>query len=171
MLIRAPAVLIILVQRLIWRHWCLFCLYLFMALQCKSHFNRKMVFRVTKSQSMKDKLSFIWYNMIILTGGWHVGGVGVVGGLGGQYTWGFRRSECKWAKISQRKRSQNLHGMAKYGAPSKFFFSYMENRPGGIFWPKRITEDHLEHPEKVVFLPERGRKRVKEWRDATFMKE
>ena len=28
-------------------------------LQCKSHFNRKMVFRVTKSQSIKDKLSFI----------------------------------------------------------------------------------------------------------------
>ena len=28
-------------------------------LQWKSHFNRKMVFRVTKSQSMKDKLSFI----------------------------------------------------------------------------------------------------------------
>ena len=28
-------------------------------LQCKNHFNRKMVFRVTKSQSIKDKLSFI----------------------------------------------------------------------------------------------------------------
>ena len=28
-------------------------------LQCKSHFNRKIMFRVTKSQNMKDKLSFI----------------------------------------------------------------------------------------------------------------
>ena len=35
----------------------------------KSMLNRKMVFRVTKSQSMKDKLSFILYYMIILTGG------------------------------------------------------------------------------------------------------
>ena len=32
----------------------------------KSMLNRKMVFRVTKSQSIKDKLLFIWYNMIIL---------------------------------------------------------------------------------------------------------
>ena len=49
-----------------------------------------------------------------------------------------------------------------------FFSSYMESGPRGMFWTK---ERHLEHPEKVVFLPERGRKRVKEWRDATFMKE
>ena len=50
-------------------------------------------------------------------------------------------------------------------------FSYMESGPGGIFWPKRDTGRHLEHPEKVGFLTERGRKRAKEWRDATFMKE
>ena len=35
----------------------------------KSMLNRKMVFRVTKSQSMKDKISFIWYHMIILRWG------------------------------------------------------------------------------------------------------
>ena len=140
-------------------------------LQCKNHFNRKMVFRVTKSQSIKDKLSFIWYNMIILTGGGVWGVWGVVGGLRGQYTCVFRRSECKWVQISQRKRSQNLHGQPNYGWPSKFFFSYMENGPGGIFWPKRDNGVHLEHPEKVVFMTERGRKRVKEWRDATCMKE
>ena len=28
--------------------------------------NRKMVFRVTKSKSIKDKISFIWCHMIIL---------------------------------------------------------------------------------------------------------
>ena len=39
-------------------------------LQCKNHFNRKMVFRVTKSQSMKDNISFIWYHMIILWWAW-----------------------------------------------------------------------------------------------------
>ena len=41
----------------------------------KSMLNRKMVFRVTKSQSMKDKLSFILYYMIILTGGWRGGAI------------------------------------------------------------------------------------------------
>ena len=50
-------------------------------------------------------------------------------------------------------------------------FFYVPRGPGGIFWPKTDSARHLEHPEKVVFLPERGRKRVKEWRDATFMKE
>ena len=133
-------------------------------LQCKSHFNRKMAFRVTKSQSMKDKLSFIWYNMIILTGGGVWGVWGVVGGLRGQYTCVFRRSECKWVQISQRKRSQILLHLFSFRRCSKFFFSYLENGPGGIFWPKRTDGDHLEHPEKVVFMTERGQKRVKEWR-------
>ena len=41
----------------------------------KSMLNRKMVFRVTKSQSMKDKISFIWYHMTIL---WWGGVWGVV---------------------------------------------------------------------------------------------
>ena len=71
---------------------------------------------------MKDKLSFIWYYMIILTGGWRVGGWGVVGGLGGQYTWVFRRSECKWVKIPQRKRSQILLPIFYFWVGSKFFF-------------------------------------------------
>ena len=47
----------------------------------------------------------------------------------------------------------------------------MESGLGGIFWPKGASGRHLEQPEKVVFLPERARKRVKEWHDATFMKE
>ena len=48
----------------------------------KSMLNRKMVFRVTKSQSMKDKISFIWYHMTIL---WWGGVWGVVWLDGGQY--------------------------------------------------------------------------------------
>ena len=34
-----------------------------------------------------------------------------------------------------------------------------------------LADTRLEQPEKVVSLTERGRKRVKEWRQATFMKE
>ena len=48
----------------------------------KSMLNRKMVFRVTKSQSMKDKISFIWYHMTILRWGGVWGG-GLVGWGGG----------------------------------------------------------------------------------------
>ena len=51
----------------------------------KSMLNRKMVFRVTKSQSMKDKISFIWYHMIILWWGGVWGVVWLDGGEGGQY--------------------------------------------------------------------------------------
>ena len=39
------------------------------------------------------------------------------------------------------------------------FFSYMERSPGGIIRPERV----------VGFFQERGRKRVKEWGDVTFM--
>ena len=43
--------------------------------------------------------------------------------------------------------------------------------PGGIHWQETHSDTHLEHPEKVPFLTVRGRKRVKEWRYTTFMKE
>ena len=49
----------------------------------KSMLNRKMVFRVTKSQSMKDKISFIWYHMTILWWGGVWGVVWLDGGEGG----------------------------------------------------------------------------------------
>ena len=74
-------------------------------------------------------------------------------------------------KIPQRKRSQNLHGIAKYGSPSKFFFSYMESGPGGMFWTKIRKNRNRGTPRKSGFFQERGRKRVKEWGDVTFMKE
>ena len=45
--------------------------------------NRKVVFRVTKSQSMKDKISFIWYHMTILWWGGVWGVVWLDGGEGG----------------------------------------------------------------------------------------
>ena len=84
---------------------------------------------------------------------WLGGGMwGVVGGLGGQYTWVFRRSECKWVKISQRKRSQNLHGMPKYGAPSKFFLNPMFQ---GVYSDQRNTAGHAWTPRKRLKKGER----------------
>ena len=56
----------------------------------KSMLNRKIVLRVTKSQSMKDKISFIWYHMIIL---WWGGVWGVVWLDGGNMYSVFRRAE------------------------------------------------------------------------------
>ena len=149
-------------------HWCLCCQYLFGIYSVKVISTEKWCLEWRNHKVWKTN-----YHLFDITwSSWLGGGVwGGVRGLGGRYTWGFWRSECKWVKIPQRKRSQNLHGQPNYGWPSKFFFSYLENGPGGIFWPKRDTGRHLEHPEKVPFLTERGRKRVKEWRDATFMKE
>ena len=43
-----------------------------------------------------------------------------------------------------------------------FFFLLVKRSRGHIL--KRAVGGGLEHPEKVVFLTERGRKRVKEWR-------
>ena len=119
--------------------------------------NRKMVFRVTKSQSMKDKLSLMWYYMIILTGVWRVGGWGVVGGLGGQYTWVFRRSEWKWVQISQWKRSQN-HAVKKIGwLPSKFFFFLHGKWSRGHILTKETQRDPPGTPRKSVFFcPKEG---------------
>ena len=50
--------------------------------------------------------------------------------------------------VSFRK---NLHGKTKYWVPSKFVFFPTGKWSWGIFWPKRHTGTHLEHPEKVFF--------------------
>ena len=83
----------------------------------------------------------------------------------------FRR--C-WVKMTERvkwKSSQILQFRAHFCRNCKFLFSHIWRGPGGIFWPKTLSDTHLEHPKKVPFLTERGRKRVKEWRYTTFMKE
>ena len=70
----------------------------------KSMLNRKVVFRVTKSQSMKDKLSFILYYMIILTGGWRV--EGVWGGNIHVFSGGLSENECKYLNERDHKMSR-----------------------------------------------------------------
>ena len=83
----------------------------------------------------------------------------------------FRR--C-WVKMTERvkwKSSQILQFRARFCRNCKFLFSHISRGPGGIYWQETLSDTHLEHPEKVPFLTERGRKRVKEWRYTTFMKE
>ena len=50
----------------------------------------------------------------------------------------------------------------------QIFFSYMESGPRGMFWTKEPQRAAPGTPRKSGFS---ARKRVKEWRDATFMKE
>ena len=47
-------------------------------------------------------------------------------------------------------------GIPPWQESQVIFFSYMESGFRGIFWPKRHSGTHLEHPKKLVFLPERG---------------
>ena len=75
----------------------------------KSMLNRKMVFRVTKSQSMKDKLLlFILYHMIILMWGGSFDPPWPPPDSPWQYIMCFRAGWVKWVKIPQRKRLQIL---------------------------------------------------------------
>ena len=130
----------------------------------KSMLNRKMVFRVTKSQSMTDKISFIWYHMIILRWGVWLEGGGLVGWGGGgaiYIVFSGGLSENEWKNLNER--DHKIYSASEsMGGRINFFSSTWG--PGGIFWQERYSGVHLEHPEKVIFLTERGRKRVKEWR-------
>ena len=88
----------------LWNHWCLFCQYLYGIYSAKVISTEKWCLEWRNHKVWKTN-----YHLFDITwSSWLGGGVwGVVGGLGGQYTWVFRRSECKWVKIPQRKRSQN----------------------------------------------------------------
>ena len=83
----------------------------------------------------------------------------------------FRRSEWKWQKEHKRKRSQILQATPHFWVACKFLFSYMEKCPGGIFWPILWNFVKPGTPRNSGFFQKRGRKRVKEWREVTFMKE
>ncbi len=74
-----------------------------------------------------------------------------------------RRSEWKWLKEPLWKRSQSCWAFDLYGVPSKKNCTTISRGSGGKFWPMRLAGTRSEHPERVVFLNERGRKRVKEW--------
>ena len=85
--------------------------------------------------------------------------------------------QAVWVKMSEKpqwKSSQNLQFRAHFCWNCKFLFSSSEAEKGpwGIFWPETALECPLEHPKNVFFfMTERGRKRVQEWRLATFMKQ
>ena len=81
---------------------------------------------------------------------------------------GLSENECKYLNERDHKIYTASQSM---GRQVNFFSSTWKVVPGACFGPQSRTGPHLEHPENVGFMPERGRKRVKEWRDATFMKE
>ena len=71
----------------------------------------------------------------------------------------FKQSEWKWLKDPVRKRKQIYTAFDPYGVPCENLFSFIQRSSGGKIWPKRLAGT------------EKDRKRVKEWRKATFMKE
>ena len=83
----------------------------------------------------------------------------------------FRRAECKWLKEPKWKSSQILQFRARFCRNCKFLFSMMEKCPGGIFWAIFRQWQTPGTPRKSGFFQRKGRKRVKEWREVTFMKE
>ena len=99
-------------------------------------------------QSVKDKLSSILYYMITPQLSHPINNIPPPP----HYICVFRRSEWKWMKIPQQKRSQNVAIKFFGGLPPKTFFSYLARAPRGIFWQERYSGVHLEHPEKVFFF-------------------
>ena len=83
----------------------------------------------------------------------------------------FRRSEWKWLKEHQWMSSRNISTNAQISAQTRFVFWLCKKGPGGIFWPIFWQKLAPETPWKSEFFQERGQKRVKEWREVTFMKE
>ena len=52
-----------------------------------------------------------------------------------------------------------------------FLFCMLENGPRGMFWTKMAQNGPPGTPRKRTLFQERGRKRMKEWGEVTFMKE
>ena len=63
------------------------------------------------------------------------------------------------------------YGKRSIEVPVVIFFSMMEMGPGGMFWAKVAPGGTIWPPRKSAFFYERGRKRMKEWCQVTFMKE
>ena len=55
-----------------------------------------------------------------------------------------------------RKRSQICWGFDPYGGPSKKNCTTISRGSRGKFWPMTLADTRSEHPEKVVFLNEKG---------------
>ena len=83
----------------------------------------------------------------------------------------FRRSEWKCLKEAEMKEFILYRGKRLiWPAAIRFFFSN-EKRPRGMFWTKMAQNGPPGTPRKRALFLERGRKRMKEWGEVTFMKE
>ena len=83
----------------------------------------------------------------------------------------FRRAEWKWVKEAERVCSQIVAANAQYALPPQDLFWLLPKGPRGMFWAKMAHFGPPGTPRKSAFFYERGRKRMKEWRKVTFMKE
>ena len=77
-------------------------------------------------------------------------------------------NENGWKRLIGQ-RLQNIPGNDQLGFPESFLFCMMERVPGGMFWAKVAHFGPPGTPRKSAFFYERGRKRMKEWRQVTFM--
>ena len=140
-------------------HWCLFCQYLFGIYSVKVISTEKWCLEWRNHKVWKTNYHLFDITWSSWLGGGVWGGVGVVGGLGGRYTWGFWRSECKWVKIPQRKRSQILLLIFYFWVSSKFFFPTWKVVPGAYSDQRETPGDTWNTPKKWFFWPkeaERG---------------
>ena len=69
------------------------------------------------------------------------------------------------------KRSQNYPANDQLGLPDTVLFCMMDKGPRGMFWTKVAQFGPTGTPRKSAFFQERGRKRMKELGEVTFMKE
>ena len=104
-------------------------------LQCKSHFNRKMVFRVTKSQYERQMITYLilhdhpdWGVACGGDGGWWVGWGCNIHGFSG----GLSANECKYLNERDHKIYTAWQSM---GRRVIFFFPTWKTGPG-FLWPK-----------------------------------
>ena len=67
-----------------------------------------------------------------------------------------------WKSLYERDH-QFMRRFTRRGCHEKKNCSTISRGSGCKFWPKTVAGTLPEHPEKVAFLNERGRKKVKEW--------
>ena len=87
-----------------------------------------------------------------------------------QYECYFGQSENGWKSLKW-KRSQNIPANDQLGLPESVLFCMMDKGPRGMFWTKVAQFGPTGTPQKSAFFQERGRKRMKELGEVTFMKE
>ena len=88
-----------------------------------------------------------------------------------RFSGGLSENDWKSQKRLKWKRSQNIPANDQLGLPESVLFCMMDKGPRGMFWTKVAQFGPTGTPQKSAFFQERGRKRMKELGEVTFMKE